>query len=369
MQNKQKHFYLIMGIFIMIFLILARSIDRGLSEADSQTIAPLELYEYKAQYGADVVAANASYFSLETGGDVIRTIWRFPIYVWNMIFSPSEGQMRYFLRDGFAFSSSKEVDVRDRISMQRDDAQELYMLTWQPAESNVRRSQLVHEQKEDNLIPAPTYINSEEPLVYIYNSHPQEMIGSTFAELAVGEMNVIEFSHSMATIFERHGIPSLVEDRSVVDVLRANDWNFAQSYQASRIFIEERIHQHSTLQFFFDLHRDGIPHELARIDIDGIPYARTLFVIGGDNPVGHEENYAMALALHDMLEEKRPGISRGVFISSGAYKNGVYNQDVARTLQLIEIGTVETTTEEATNTMEVLAEVLAQYMLTYIDEE
>lgn len=369
MGKKHKHFYLIIGIFIMTFLILAGGYDGELSEEGSQTIAPLELHEYESQYGAEVVDANASYFSLEKGGDALRTIWRFPIYLWNMIFSPSEDQMQYFLRDGFAFSSSEPVDVKDRISMNRDDSEEIYMLTWQPAESNVRRSQLVHEQNEDNLIPAPTYINSEEPLVYIYNSHPQEMIGSTFADLSVGEMNVIEFSHSLATILEGHGIPSLVEDRNVVDVLRANDWTFSQSYQASRIFIEERIHQHSTLQFFFDLHRDGISHELAQVDIDGKPYARTLFVIGGDNPVGYEENYAMAHALHEMLEEKRPGISRGVVISEGAYKNGVYNQDVARTLQLIEIGTVETTTEEANNTMEVLAEVLAEYMLTYMVEE
>ena len=354
----------------MVILILAGGGD----EEKPEEVAQMDedafgLYEYETQYGADVVAANPAYFSLESGGDAWRTIWNFPVYLWNMIAGPSEEQMQYFLRDGFAFRSSVPVvETVERISMQRETYEELYMLTWQPAESHVRRSQLVHEQGEGDLIPAPTYINSEEPLVYIYNSHPQEMIGSTFADLTVGEMNVIELSHRMATIFESHGIPSLVEDRNVVDVLRANHWNFAQSYQASRIFIEERIHQHDTLQFFFDLHRDGIPHDLARIDIDGKPYARILFVIGADNPVGYAENYAMARRLHNMLEEQRPGISRGIVISGGEFKNGVYNQDVARTLQLIEIGTVETTTEEAINAMEVLADVLAAYMLTHISD-
>lgn len=353
----------------MIVLILAGGDDGELSEEASQTYESFGLYEYETRYGADVVAANASYFSLETGGDAMRTVWRFPIYLWNMIFSPSEEQMQYFLRDGFVFRTPEPVEIVERIGMQRDDSEEIYMLTWQPAESNVRRSQLVHEQGEGDLIPAATYINSDEPLVYIYNSHPQEMIGSTFADLSVGEMNVIELSHMMATILEGHGIPSLVEDRNVVDVLRANDWGFAQSYQASRIFIEERIHQYSTLQFFFDLHRDGIPHDLARIDIDGRPYARILFVIGADNPAGYAENYAMARRLHHALEEQRPGISRGISVQGGDFKNGVYNQDVARTLQLLEIGTVETTTEEAINTMEVLAEVLAEYMLAHITRQ
>lgn len=366
MQNKHKHFYLVIGIFIMIIFILSGGSQRFEEDSHVQEDS-LGLYAYEMRYGADVVAANASYFSLETGHDAWRAVWNFPSYLWQILFGPSEEQMRSFLRDGFAFGHSESVEGVERISMQRDDAEEIYMLTWQPAESNVRRSQLVHEQGHHS-IPAATYINSDEPLVYIYNSHPQEMIGSTFVDLSVGEMNVIEFSHRMATIFEDYGIPSLVEDRNVVDVLRANNWNFAQSYQASRIFIEERIHQHPTLQFFFDLHRDGIPHELARMDLDGRAYARILFVIGANNPVGYAENYAMARRLHNMLEERRPGISRGITISGGDFRNGVYNQDIARTLQLIEIGTVETTTEEATNTMEVLAEVLAEYMLTHISD-
>ena len=364
MQNKDKQFFLIIGIFIMIMLILTGNGDEDLQIHEEA----LDLSEYEQRYGVEVVAVSASYFSLETGNDALRTIWNFPSYLWNMFTSPSDAQLQSFLRNGFAIGSINQVEMTERISMRRNDAEDIYMLTWQPAESNVRRWQLVHEQGNPDLIPTPTYINSDEPLVYLYNSHPEEMIGSTFADRFVGEMNVTEFSHRLATIFESHGIASLVEDRSVLDIMRANDWRFEQSYQASRIFVEERINQHPTLQFFFDLHRDGIPHNLARIDIDDNAYARILFVIGEDNPVGYAENYAMARTLHNMLEEVRPGISRGISISGGAMRNGVYNQDVARTLQLIEIGTVETTVEEAINTIEVLAEILVEYMLRYMRE-
>jgi len=370
MQNKQKNkqIYLIVGIFVLIGLILTGGGNGETEESESELdISTMGLYEYEIRYGAEVVAANAPYFSLSSIDDVLSTVWQFPVYLWHMIFGPTEEQMQVFLRDGFAFGSSGTVEVAERISM-RDDAAEIYMLTWQPAESNVRRSQLVHEQEETEAIPAATYINSNVPLVYIYNSHPAEMIGGTMADLSVGEMNVIELSHMLAIILEEHGIPSLVEDRNVNEVLRANNWVFGQSYQVSRIFIEERIHQYPTLEFFFDLHRDGIPYELARIDIDDRPYARILFVIGVDNPVGYSENYAMARQLHNMLEERRPGISRGVSVQGGHLKNGVYNQDVASTLQLIEIGTVETTPEEAMNTMAILAEVLAEYMLGRMGE-
>ena len=365
MKKKSHQFYLIIGIVIMVILII-----NGRTTVEES--ADNYLYAYELQYGAEVVAQNRAYFSLETGRDVVDTIFNFPRHLWNMIFNPTESQMRFFLRDGFAFSGNlhenqeDEVQVPERIGQRRDETDEIYMLTWQPAEGFVRQSQLQHEQGEGT-VPRATYINSDEPLVYIFNSHPQEMIGSTFADLRIGEMNIVELSHIMANIFEEYGIPSLVEDRDVRDILRANNWNFASSYRASRIFIEERIHQYPTLQFFFDLHRDGIAHDIARIDIDGRPYARILFVIGVDNPVGYDENYRMARKLHNMLEEQRPGISRGVFISGGVGRNGIYNQDIASSLQLIEIGTVETTIEEAMNTMEILADVLATYILTYVE--
>ena len=368
MKKEHHQFYLIIGIFIMLILIITERIRVEEYEYNY-------LYAYELQYGAEVVALNSAYFALETGRDVADTIINFPRHLWNMIMDPSELQMRFFLRDGFAFSGNEEMAAETdvglvteeivRIGQNRDDAEEIYMLTWQPAEGFVRRSQLIHDQDEE--IPLATYINSDEPLVYIFNSHPQEMIGGTFADLRIGEMNIVELSHVMANIFAEHGIPSLVEDRCVIDVLRTNNWNFAASYQASRIFIEERIHQYPTLQFFFDIHRDGVSWELARAEINGRPYAQVLFVIGADNPAGYNENYMMARRLHNMLEENRPGISRGIMVSGGIGRNGVYNQDVASTLQLIEVGTVETTIEEAMNTMEVLADVLADYILMYVE--
>ena len=363
MKKKNHQLYLIIGVVLMVILIIN---GQPAEDPDDNY-----LHAYELQYGVDVVAQNRAYFSLESGSDVVETIFNFPRQLWQMLRNPTEEQMRFFLRDGFAFDGNEHatLDARssERIGQRRDEEDEIYMLTWQPAEGFVRQSQLQHEQ--GSTVPRATYINSDEPLVYIFNSHPQEMIGSTFADLRIGEMNVVELSHMMATIFEEHGIPSLVEDRDVRDVLRANSWNFAASYRASRIFIEERIHQHPTLQFFFDLHRDGIAHDIARIDINGRPYARILFVIGVDNPVGYAQNYQMARKLHNMLEEVRPGISRGIFISGGVGRNGIYNQDIASSLQLIEIGTVETTLEEAMNAMEILADVLATYILLEVGNQ
>jgi len=349
MKKESHRFYLIIAIFMMLILIINGRVS--VEEPSSE---------------------NETYFSLESGQGIMTTIFNFPRYLRDMIFNPSESQLRFFLRDGFAFSGGRsdveEVEEIVRIGQARDDSEEIYMLTWQPAESFVRRSNLIHDQDGGNEIPLARYINSDEPLVYIFNSHPAELIGAPgVGRYREGTTNILEFSHLMANIFASYSIPSLVEDRDVRDVLRANGWNFNASYQASRIFIEERIFQYPTLEFFFDVHRDAVPDEVARINIGGRYYARVVFVIGLDNPAGYNENLEMAMRLHELLEARRPGISRGIFPSYGNLRNGVYNQDIAPTLQLIEIGSYQSTLEEAINTTEILASVIAEYILTYVE--
>jgi len=138
------------------------------------------------------------------------------------------------------------------------------------------------------------------------------------------------------------------------------------AYVASRIYMEERLQQYPSLQFFFDIHRDGIPPEVGRAEINGDSYARILFVVGRENPEGFAENYAIATRLTEMLEEKRPGITRAVRLSGGPGFNGVYNQDIAPTVQLIEVGNPDTTIDEAIRSLEVLGEVLAEFILEQI---
>jgi len=207
-----------------------------------------------------------------------------------------------------------------------------------------------------------------EPRVYLFNAHPLEMIGSSFYNLFEGEMSIVELTYVLADQLESHGISTLVEHRSVDDLLRSNGWEFYMSYYAARPFVLDAMEAHSSLEFFIDLHRDGVPREYATVMIDGQSYARILFVVGTDNPEGYAESYAVARELHYLLEERKPGISRGIFRSGGSGRDGVYSQDISPMLVVIELGTVETTVEEAERTVEVLAEVLATYLTEGTDE-
>ena len=200
------------------------------------------------------------------------------------------------------------------------------------------------------------------PRIYILNSHPLEMIGSTYSNLFEGDMSIIELSHILAGHLESHGIEAVVEERCVDERLTENNWGFYMSYYAARDFILDAKAQYPSLEFFVDLHRDGIPHRYATAYIAGDYYAQILFVIGTDNPMGYHASYAVARELHQILEEQRPGISRGIFFSGGQSRDGVYSQDISPMIQLIELGTYSSTVEEVNRTVAVLAEVLAEYV-------
>ena len=61
------------------------------------------------------------------------------------------------------------------------------------------------------------------------------------------------------------------------------------------------------------------------------------------------------------MEEKYPGISRGVFIKGKNEGNGVYNQDLTNKSMLLEFGGVGNNMEELNRSIEAFAEVFSEY--------
>ena len=81
--------------------------------------------------------------------------------------------------------------------------------------------------------------------------------------------------------------------------------------------IKEAIASSKDLKFFFDLHRDSQKRKYTTIDIDGKSYAQVYFIIGHKNP-NWEKNEAFATKIHEALDKKYPGISRGIWGKTAA---------------------------------------------------
>ena len=187
------------------------------------------------------------------------------------------------------------------------------------------------------------------PIIYLYNSHQtEEYASSSFIEFSVNP-TVIMNNYILEDVFNKNGYKTIVEERSISDVIRQNNWNYANSYKASRIFLEEVIKSYPTLKYFIDIHRDSLKKDKTTITIDNKDYAKVIFLIGLENP-NYEKNLEFTEKINNKLDELYPNLSKGIYKKGGAGVNGVYNQDFSEYTILIEIGGEENTTNEVLNT-------------------
>lgn len=190
---------------------------------------------------------------------------------------------------------------------------------------------------------------SSKPLIYIYNSHPTEEYKATNIGEYYINPTVIMNDYILEGIFNKRGYKTYVEEESVKDILDKNDWNYASSYKASRILIENAKLQNPSLEYYIDIHRDSLEKDKTTITINGKDYAKIIFLLGLENP-NNEENNAFIEKINDKVNNYYPGLSKGVYKKEGPGVNGVYNQDFSNKLILIEIGGYENTTSEVLNT-------------------
>ena len=207
--------------------------------------------------------------------------------------------------------------------------------------------------------PNPQNIN--KPVLYLYNSHQLENYSNNNLEIYGITPNVMMASYVLREKLLALGVNSIVEEANMSDILSKNGWNYSYSYQASRGLIESKMKQYPSLKYYIDIHRDSVGKDITTVSINGINYAKVLFVIGLDYN-GWEANYQFVSKLNQMIENGFPGLSRGIMKKTGLNVNGVYNQDISPNCILIEVGGVENTIDEVYQTMNALSKILCEYI-------
>lgn len=213
----------------------------------------------------------------------------------------------------------------------------------------------VYEYVED---PSPK-TNMQDPLIYIYNTHQTEGYSKAGVSEYDIEPTVLFASYYLREKLNDYGLPTIVETNNIGEVLRINGWNYSSSYEASRYLFLNALEKYKTLSYFLDIHRDSIPHNTSTTTSNNKNYAKILFVIGKEHP-NFEQNLKLANHLNEKMKQKISTISRGVIGKEGKNVNGIYNQDLHPNTLLIEIGGMENTITEVTNTMELLAQSLKE---------
>ncbi|SMC57206.1 stage II sporulation protein P [Sporomusa malonica] len=83
----------------------------------------------------------------------------------------------------------------------------------------------------------------------------------------------------------------------------------------------------------FDLHRDAVPPQVYKGNIDGQDVSKIQLVVGKYGPTGKQiEDYAIQIKAAS--DKKHPGLVKGIFFAKG----GDYNQDLHPRSMLLEVG-------------------------------
>lgn len=218
--------------------------------------------------------------------------------------------------------------------------------------TETKKAQMIKKNDKNKLEESLINKNIEEPIIYVYNTHQTEKYV---------DYSVYDAAFSLADKLNKSGVKTIFEEQSVSVFLEQNNLKYYKSYTVSRKYLEEALSKYLSLKYFIDVHRDSVSKEKSTITYKGKNYAKVLFVIGLDN-VKYDENLKNTNRLNQIIENKVPGISRGIMKKSGKDVNGVYNQDVSDNLFLIEIGSNYNTKGEVENTVNIIYEALFEYV-------
>jgi stage II sporulation protein P len=213
---------------------------------------------------------------------------------------------------------------------------------------------------------APGQTTGEHKVVYLYFTHNREsyipyLKGVNDADNAYhSQINVTKVGEQLKTSLEDRGIGTFVDKTDVQANLNKKGIGYGQSYQESRSVVQTAMASNHDLHYLIDIHRDSQRRGKTTVDINGKSYARLVFVIGGKNP-NFEKNQKLATELHNLLETKYKGLSRGVLLKKEPGSNGIYNQNLSDNAILIEFGGVDNTFEELNRSAEALADVFSEF--------
>ncbi|MGN7476708.1 stage II sporulation protein P [Solibacillus silvestris] len=170
------------------------------------------------------------------------------------------------------------------------------------------------------------------------------------------ETNIFSLQQMMQHYLELNKITPHIVDFDVMTEMKLVDAKLPQAYKIARPILAQYLEERE-YELIIDFHRDAVPKKATTLTANNENYAKVAFVVGAEHPA-YEANLAYANMLNEQLNSMLPGISRGILKQQGTDVNGIYNQDLASNMLLIEFGGIDNTEEELHRTMAILAQAI-----------
>ena len=217
---------------------------------------------------------------------------------------------------------------------------------------------LIKDKKE---LEIPVLYNDTNPIVYIYNTHSNEEYSYSKNNIYNITPTVLTAAYILESELKKLGIESVVETKNTIDIVNERGLSYASSYKVRRELLENKIQEYPSLMYFIDLHRDSVKRSITTTEIDGVSYAKTMFLLGLENE-NYMKNKEVMTSLNNYLDSNYKGLSRGIYEKQGYGVNGIYNQDFNSNTMLIEVGGVDNTIDEVANSLKIIANCLYNYI-------
>lgn len=192
------------------------------------------------------------------------------------------------------------------------------------------------------------------PLVGIYHTHTAESFIPTSgrSHSPGGQLgDIVKVGDDLAKHLEQQGIGTIHSEN-------IHDYpSFMKAYNLSEVTVKKMLSDNPSLQMLFDIHRDAEKKENVTATVNGVQVARILIVVAVGQPdlvqPHWQQNHAFAKLIEAKLNERYPGVSRGIQMVDWRY-----NQHLHPRALLLEVGCQENSLEEANRSIEMLGDVL-----------
>lgn len=198
----------------------------------------------------------------------------------------------------------------------------------------------------------------DKPLVGIYHTHTAESFipNSGVAHRPGGQLgDIADVGAALAQNLEAGGVKAL-HNTTIHDYP-----SFMKAYGPSEATAQQMLNDNPSLQMIFDIHRDAEKRENVTAVVNGVQIAKIAIVVATgqqDLPQPHwQQNHAFAKLLEAKLNEKYPGLCRGIQLVEWRY-----NQHLHPRALLLEVGSQESSKEEALRSMELMADILVEVL-------
>lgn len=190
--------------------------------------------------------------------------------------------------------------------------------------------------------------NGDNGVILMYCTHTDESyVPTDGTESKPQGGGILKVAEALKNAIEEKGGKAVLDETN-------HSPHDAGAYERSRRTLAKLMRENGPVAAALDVHRDAVPGEQYKADIDGKEVSKVRVVIGGRNQ-NSAANKEFAYKLKAAADKNYPDLIKDIYVGKGNY-----NQEVSPHSLIVECGSHETPRDQAEASMPMLADAVCQ---------